>query len=73
MKQKKYGLRGLIIGIVIWLILLLYIFVRNVQYGVSEALEGVGWVAGPYVFLIPLGLLIGWTIGKLIKSGLVKE
>ena len=70
MKHKKYWLRGLIIGIIVYILIVAYYFVIN--------LSGELQVPWPFfatkimlVFISPailLGLLIGWLWGKVKKN-----
>ena len=61
--NKKYWLRGLITGAIFWLLMIIFIYWRNVSDGINPefAIKAVGVVYSPVILV---GLLIGWFYGK---------
>jgi hypothetical protein len=65
--KKRYWLRGLVIGIVVYVLVVVYYFVINLP---GELEQPWPFFATKIALLflspaIPLGLLIGWLYGKI--------
>lgn len=68
MKQKRYWLRGLLVGIAVYVFLVLYsCLIINVGATPADTLVGVVLFYTTIVLIpiMPFGLLIGWIYGKI--------
>ncbi|GEM_PF-2509826 len=75
MRQKRYWLRGLLIGIFVFVILCLMALVFESIFDggtFGDKVYVVQLLVVPFLLpLIPIGLLVGWIYGKINKSSSV--
>ncbi|MFA6404409.1 MAG: hypothetical protein WCW03_00145 [Candidatus Paceibacterota bacterium] len=60
--QKRYWLRGGIIGVIVDVLFLIFGLISSSQEGYSIIFH---WVLIALVILIPTGAFFGWTYGKI--------
>ena len=75
MDNKKYWLRGLVAGVIFYILFLLITYILLFILGHGQATtalaNGLSVIAGYISPILPLGLLIGWIYGKIPKLAIL--